>query len=281
MRLILKKINFYSLYNYLGLFFKRTVNSKKTRFSGWDMMTASQPPWESYDHNNSKIFEGDIDFLEIQSSLENSILSGAFKLTQFQVRRFEKSRELMWRHFIVVKSLNLVIQNNQNVGINLVECGVCDGLSAYFVLRNLTNKKLPFLIYLYDSWDVMKPDYLTESENSRSGKYDYLNIKNTKYNLLSFEKYIKWNQGYIPEVFNYGNNPETVDWLHVDLNSALPTKESLKFFSNKLSSGSVILFDDYSWPGHEDARYEIDTWVAEQNGYLLPFPTGQAIFIKT
>ena len=276
---LLKILIPYRLYCFLGRFFKKTVNSKRTRFSGWDMMTASQPPWESYRYGKNLIFEGQKDFQIFQNDLVNDILADNFRLTQFPIKPIVKTKELMWRHFIVIKSLNLAIKNNHHDQINLVECGVCDGLASYFVLKNMTNQQFPFLLTLYDSWAMMKPDYLTESENSRNGKYNYLNIENTKRNLHSFKKNIEWNQGYIPKVFLTGKNPSHVNWLHIDLNSAIPTKESLNFFSSTFNPGSIILFDDYSWPGHEDARYEIDSWSIGQKGFLLPFPTGQAMFV--
>ena len=87
-------------------------------------------------------------------------------------------------------------------------------------------------------------------------------------------------KGYIPEVYSNYNEKEKIDWLHIDLNASNATRETLEFFSEKLNKNSIIIFDDYGWPNHEESRIVIDNWSMKRSGILWPLATGQAIFFS-
>lgn len=66
---------------------------------------------------------------------------------------------LLWRHWIVSYSTLHAIRFSNSHEFNFVECGVGDGLSAFYTLREisknpktLNNSKL----HLFDSWGPMK-----------------------------------------------------------------------------------------------------------------------------
>ena len=127
----------------------------------------------------------------------------------------------------------------------------------------------------------MKEEYLiTPREKKNKGNYSYLDIDVTKRNLGDFKDNVIFNKGYIPEIFSEGKNPDKICWLHIDLNSSKPTKESLEFFYPLLEVGGVILFDDYSWSGYDDTRKVIDDFLLAKKGQFFHVPTGQSFFIK-
>ena len=101
-----------------------------------------------------------------------------------------------------------------------------------------------------------------------------------KKNLIFYKDNIIFNKGFIPNIFTQSNNPQHLSWLHIDLNSSMPTKESLKFFYPLLQSGGVILFDDYAGIGYEDTKVEVDNFLLDKKGQFLHIPTGQGFFIK-
>ena len=122
---------------------------------------------------------------------------------------------------------------------------------------------------------------LTIKENIKTGgDYNYLNIKTKKKNLVDFENYTIFNKGYIPEIFHSAKNPENLSWLHIDLNSSLPTKESLEFFYPKIEKNGIILFDDYSQDGYEETREVVENFFVNKNIIFLHLMTGQAMIIK-
>jgi hypothetical protein len=267
---ILKK-NFpksYKIYRVL----KGTDNNYK--FSGWGMTTETNPPW--YNNNKNKTFD---EFNETLLELSRLIHKNEFILTQFSDHDIDKVlNELKWRHYVVHYTASLAF--SQTVNRNIVECGTCDGLTIFFAINKLKKDK-SFKAFLYDAWDEMKEEYLTTPrEKKNKGNYAYLDIEVTKKNLKNFRDNIIFNQGYIPEIFSKGTNPDKICWLHIDLNSSKPTKESLDFFYPLLEVGGVILFDDYSWSGFVDTRKVIDDFFLDKKGEFFHVPTGQSFFIK-
>lgn len=245
-------------------------------FSGWGMTTHTFPPWQfgGGDEVAKK-------FLETHNDIYNRVTSGQFKLAQFDHLKVKKEalHELMWRHYMVFWSASYAAKTTRAAVKNLVECGVCDGLTVSFAMQALAGKSA-FKAFLYDAWDGMKREHLLESEKSYDGEYSYLNIENTKKNLSAHSAHTIFNKGYIPESFEKSENPSEVAWLHIDLNSAIITAETLKFFFDKISSGGVILFDDYAWRGYYDTKMAVDEFFREKPGMLFHLPTGQAIYFR-
>ncbi len=86
-------------------------------------------------------------------------------------------------------------------------------------------------------------------------------------------------QGAVPDVLGtveFGR----VAFLHIDMNCALPEREALEFFWERLSPGAVVLFDDFAYAGYEAQRRALAE-VAGARGYtILSIPTGQGLLIR-
>jgi hypothetical protein len=71
-----------------------------------------------------------------------------------------------------------------------------------------------------------------------------------------------------------------VSFLHLDMNSALPEVEALRFFWPRLTVGAFVLMDDYTYTGYEPQHQALNE-VARSLGYdILSLPTGQGLLIK-
>jgi len=243
-------------------------------FEGWGLMTTStNTPWEN-NNKNSEIF----------NAIHNQMLKDIKK------RRFidttpgndifdtiETLEGLKWRHYIIFISVNLLTELKSKK--NFVECGVGDGLSISYVLNQISGSEAD--VYLYDSWSAMKKKYLfTSKEYKNIGSYNTLNFNITRENLKKYNNNIFYNRGFIPEIFETSLNPNTISWLHIDLNSSMPTLKCLDFFYEKLEINGIIIFDDYGWKGYEDTREIIDSFLEFKKGSFFQFPTGQGLFIK-
>jgi hypothetical protein len=168
--------------------------------------------------------------------------------------------------------------------VNFVECGVGEGISTFFSIKEIKNNenfsKL-WKMHLYDAWAPMRKKELLDSELISEGKYSELTIDMAKNNLKEFEKNIIYHEGYIPESFkNKPDNPESIIYLHIDLNSAKPTLEALKFFFPRLKERGVILFDDYGAINYLETRKMVDEFFKDKKGIMMEWPTGQAIYYK-
>ena len=250
---------------------------KSPDFNGWGMITHTKNPWENGGNDDiSKLF------YENHQKILNKVNKKEIYLSQFADygNNTDVLNSLMWRHYYVHFSVLYSLKaKTKNYPINLVECGVCDGLTASFALYSLKNKQ-EFKIYLYDAWAPMKKEYLNEAENKSIGWYSYLDINNVQRNLQEFSENCIYNQGYIPDSFANSDNPNELNWLHIDLNAASPTKAALEFFYDKIISGGVILFDDYAWHGQSETKLVIDEFFHNKSGILQPIPTGQALYYK-
>ena len=155
-------------------------------------------------------------------------------------------------------------------------------MTVYFAASALKEECVnrDYRLFLYDAWDSMKSEYLTTKESGAVGNYSYLSLDRTKANLKQFEEHCEFVKGYIPEVFSENPGPSDLSWLHIDLNSSMPTQKTLEQFVPKLLSGGVVLFDDYGHGGFSETKKVADEFFSKKDGILMPLPTGQAIFFK-
>jgi hypothetical protein len=242
----------------------------ETKFSGFGMKTSHDLPWN--DEYDWEVFRKAS--IDVKKNFEFS--KDAAQIDQNNVD------ELKWRHWIVAYCVRHAIRLANTSEYNFAECGVGDGVSAFFSLREILGQKnfsKKFSMHLYDSWMAMKGEVLLESEMPHAGKYANLSVEKTKRNLAEFKDNVVYHQGYVPESFmTPPSSPNSIVYLHIDLNSAKPTIDTLEFFLPKLVRGGVILFDDYGWTGFVDTKLAVDAFFKDKPGVLMKLPTGQAIY---
>ena len=248
----------------------------RSNFSGWGMKTIVYPPW--YSSRSDSLTE---DFHNVADEIKKLALNKLFILSQFE-EVYDKGKlldGLLWRHYLVYWSARYAAERTSANIKTLVECGVCDGLTIYFAIKAVS-RKFPLNAHLYDSWEGMREDLLADSERIQLGNYSYLEMNRTKENLSAFSDILTFHKGYIPESFNIIPSPNEVAWLHIDLNASIPTSNALEEFYPRILKGGVIIFDDYLGKFYPDTKVAIDRFFSNKEGFLLPMPTGQAIFFK-
>ena len=258
------------------------ISRGRFSFSGWGMYTDTftTPPWASLIEGVE--VDSAIGFKQANVALKSLLDEKKFVLSQFSHLSPQSSAldVLAWRHYIVYWSALSASKATPLGQKNLVEVGTCDGLTSYFAMSALKKLGVSYKCYLYDAWDAMKDDDLMENEKSKSGMYSYLNLEATIKNLTEFSSVTVFNKGYIPDLFSVSNNPKEISWLHVDLNAAAPTRDSLHEFYGKISPGGIILFDDYGSHDHVETKRVVDKFFKEKNVNLFQLPTGQALVFK-
>lgn len=237
-------------------------------FSGWGMQTVHELPWNGISEQDFRN-----DCTEIIKTFEftpNSTGTDKYNVD-----------ELMWRHWFIHFSIQYVHHFTTNTENNFVECGVGDGMTTFFALKEISRRftNSNFKMYLYDSWDSMKEEDLHKSEITNIGRYSNLNVERTKKNLIDFQNNLIYNVGYIPDSFS-ASSPDKIIYLHIDLNSTKPTIDALNFFFPRLLEGGIIIFDDYGNTGYPDTKKQIDEFFKNKPGVLMKSPTGQAIFFR-
>jgi hypothetical protein len=278
------KKKFPNFYKILQIFYTNILKKKKSsiKFYGWGLTMETSPPWMiSFSKNKTyQVFEN------TKKKLDEKIINKNFSLTQIEDYYenltfqdiFDHYEGLRYRNYIVCYSALIAFENTKSR--NIVECGVADGMTSFFSISVFKEDK-NYKAYLYDAWDHMRgKELVTESDKKRINNYKYLDIEITKNNLNEFNNNIIYNKGYIPEIFSDSINPDNLSWLHIDLNSSMPTLETLNFFYPKLENNGVILLDDYAFDSYEDTAAVVEDFFKDKNIHFLHLMTGQALIIK-
>lgn len=248
---------------------KRLDESAGVTFYGWGMKTIHELPWNSEINNKAFICASQ----DIKKQFEFSGDDGV---------SLSSVDGLLWRHWVVSYCARYAVEfTNEDLDIDMVECGTCDGLTAFFALRELQGSNSKSKMHLYDAWAPMRSDYLLESEQQSVGCYSNISIEHVKKNLSEFDNII-YHPGYIPESLHLEpQSPKKISFLHIDLNSAGPTIAALEyFFSRLVQKRGIILFDDYGWIEYCNTKKAVDKFFVSKPGILMPLPTGQAIYYK-
>jgi O-methyltransferase len=243
----------------------------KPRFSGWGMKSAHEFPWNDE-------YQGEV-FRKACIDVKNHREYDSGKIANSKIMD-----QLMWRHWIISYATKHAIEFSQGNNFNFVECGVANGFTTFFTLREIVGNKKSvnnFSMHLYDAWNAMRKNDLFENESSHVGNYANLNVEITKKNLDEFKDNLVYHIGYIPDTFHtIPEAPNSIIYLHIDLNSAKTTLETLEFFFPRLTRGGVIVFDDYGQIEYNETKKIVDKFFSDKPGILQKLPTGQAIFFR-
>lgn len=238
----------------------------KLNFIGWGMATEHQVPWN--DEYNWKSFrEACIDVKQ------------NFQLSPSSPSSPVNIDDLKWRHWVVSYAVRKAIKFARAESYNFVECGVGDGLTAFFALREIRENGImnKSTFHLYDAWQAMEKKRLENAEQSLSGQYHSLSLERTHSNLQEFKEHIVYHVGYIPETLSV-NAPASISFLHIDLNSSRATLAALEFFLPRLVHNGVILLDDYGFFNFNETKQLVDKFFSNKPGVLEKLATGQAIY---
>tara|TARA_B100000886_G_scaffold229965_1_gene160422 strand:- start:407 stop:1261 length:855 start_codon:yes stop_codon:yes gene_type:complete len=278
-KLTLPKKLYFFLRDLKKIFREALFPSYAPRFRGWyGMILYTNPPWKGNKKNKESIEKK---FISTEKKILNLIKENKFCLSQFENKDASNVlKELAWRHYIVYWSSCYSTQMTKSTQKNFIEAGVADGLTIFFALSAAKENDNIFKAYLYDTWGEV--ELINPSFKKNTTSFEYLSLEVTKKNLSFFEKDIFFKQGLIPNTFNGENEPETVTWLHIDLNSSSPTLDTLNYFWEKIDKGGIILLDDYAQPAYVDTKETVDKWLIDKkDSNFIQMPTSQGIIFKT
>ncbi len=173
------------------------------------------------------------------------------------------------------------VSQARHVPGDFVELGVFKGHTTLFCADYVQFQTWPKRWWLYDTFEGIPEDQLDPGwENANKAAYHAA--------AFSFEEVtarfagypnITVTRGRVPEVLDEAG-PETIAFMHVDLNNSTAEIAALDRLYDRLSPGGVILFDDYAWAASA-AQFKAERrWFNARGLTLLPLPTGQAVFVK-
>ncbi len=179
-------------------------------------------------------------------------------------------KSILWRLYVLLYFAEMAGQREGD----FVELGCHTGFTAGHVVQKVDFKKLGKKYYLYDLFEWKEGDKHTHLPG-HDNKNMYEEVK-ARFASFPFVRIIK---GSVPESLSQGF-PEKIAFAHIDMNHPDPEVGALERVLPILSSGGVIIFDDYGWWGYSAQKMALDP-IIERNGLkVLELPTGQGLLIK-
>jgi O-methyltransferase len=174
-------------------------------------------------------------------------------------------------------------QHGSRLPGDFVECGVTTGMHALAACHYVDFNSLDKSFYLFDTFcgippdqmsDVERPARLLLNENYFSDAY----YKEAQRNFEPFPR-ARLICGKVPDTLPTAG-VDRVCYLLLDMSVAYPERKAIEFFWPKLSTGAVVVVDDYAWHGYEPQAQAIDEFARSVGVEILSLPTGQGIIIK-
>jgi O-methyltransferase len=161
---------------------------------------------------------------------------------------------------------------------DIVECGVYNGATAYFMALACNKPGRQRKIALFDSFEGLSCPTHLDGQYWRAGA------------LACPEELTRTNLGDIPGIdFFSGWIPtrfgEVADrsfcFVHIDVDLYEPTRDSLEFFFPRLVSRGMLVCDDYGFDSCPGARRAMDEFFADKPDKIIHLPPGQGLVIKS
>jgi O-methyltransferase len=160
---------------------------------------------------------------------------------------------------------------------DIFECGVYKGGTAALIAALLAETKSAKKLYLFDTFEGM-PETDAKKDWHRKGDFSDTSLEEVQ-SFVNGGKACIFKKGFIPDTF-IDLSDTAVSFCHIDVDIYRSIIDSLEFIWPRLSSGGVIVFDDYGFPTCLGARQAVDDFFQDKSAVPLCLHTGQAIATK-
>lgn len=170
---------------------------------------------------------------------------------------------------------------------DFVECGVFKGDMSWVISQTVDFAARGKQFYLYDTYDGFAEKYSSDEDfPDNPGFIDYANQFYRDPDLYQYvvdrfkaRQDIKVIKGIVPDVLHQ-QCPEKIAFLHIDLNSPAAEIGALEVLFPRMSSGAVLVFDDYGWKQFYKQKEAEDAYMRDLGYEIMELPTGQGLVVK-
>ena len=180
-------------------------------------------------------------------------------------------------------NLYYIAKSIRNIPGDLAECGVFHGGSSFLMLGASAGSEKH--LHGFDSFeglsepkdvDLKSPDH-TFKWMKNDMRFD---MSTTQKNLKKFKGSFTLYKGWIPSRFNEVKDKK-FSLVHIDVDLYHPTMEALRFFYPRMSSGGVIVCDDYGFLSCPGAKKAMDEFFLNRKEIsVIQLTTGQGMVFK-
>lgn len=155
----------------------------------------------------------------------------------------------------------------------IAEVGVCQGGTAKIIIERAPDS----MIFLFDTFEghpTPNPKYDDHKVGTMACSMDKVQ------KFLGLDERIIYKKGIFPASAGAEFHFIKFSFVHVDCDLYQSVKDCCEFFYDRLATGGVILFDDYSFSDCRGAQVAVDEFFKERREYPLILPTGQVMVTK-
>ena len=177
----------------------------------------------------------------------------------------DADRAIVWRRYVLACAAYHCVQLEGD----FVECGAYTGVGVKTVVDYLGGTTFPKTFWLYDAFEHEEwmlhhagPEHGPELEGrvrAKFGAYPQVRIY----------------KGLIPEVLE-GQSPETIAYLHIDLNEAPGEVAALDVLFERVVPGGIVILDDYEWSMYRAQKLAEDPWFESRQYRVFPLRRAKA-----
>jgi O-methyltransferase len=158
------------------------------------------------------------------------------------------------------------------------ECGVFQGAGSYLICRtNVQNTIYRRTHFLFDSFEGLSQPTILDGGHWKKGDLacgeDVVRENLSQFNNISFHK------GWIPDRF-LDVRDNRFAFVHIDVDLAQPTFDSMQFFYPRMNDGGIILCDDYGFNSCPGATKTVDDFLKDKPEKMLALCCGGGFMIK-
>ncbi len=222
---------------------------------------AISPPWRTgvFTGDNLITFGKNLSFL-----LDEPFMAAIAAHTSNEV---EKS--ILWRTAVLVWAA----RNGLRREGDFVECGCYRGISARIVCDAIDFNAYDRAFYLYDLFEY--PEGSQHTHMPGMGPHLYNEVVE-RFSTIPRAHVIK---GSVPETLHI-SSPKKIAFLHIDMNNVAPEIGALELLFERVTSGGVIVLDDYGYMPYRAQRDAERLWFADRGYDVIELPTSQGLVIK-
>lgn len=182
-------------------------------------------------------------------------------------------KQMAWRLHILDFFLQLSLKKSKSGAY--VECGVFRGFKSYYLFKktsSLMEDRKKILIDTFEGIDeqLSSDSPIRKIEHAKDELYDFVVSRFSKFPNTHV---IKGSAPYVLSSFEL----EQVSFLHLDMNSWQAEIGALDYFLPKMSSGVIIVLDEFGLYSHR-AQFEHEYPYFQNLGLpILELPTGQGV----
>ena len=187
-----------------------------------------------------------------------------------------RGREIRWRVHVACWAA----AHAARLEGDFVECGVYRGGLARAIVDYVGLCDLNKSFYLFDTFEGIPEASISRDERElgrRPGEYEecYAAVCET---FRSFAN-VRVVRGVVPEVLSQVEI-ERVAYLSLDMNVYQPEIAAVEYFWPRMTSGGIILLDDYGFRPHGLQKTAMDAFARQRDTEILSMPTGQGLLVK-